>query len=70
MSRVTYFILRAQQEPVLAIANTGRKNAGERTGKVKISQEEIPGSRRSMHGYIRTARLKGRPIEFWILLNR
>ena len=45
---------------VLAIANTeeiGRgfgKNAGERTGRVEISKEEIPGSKHSMHGYMLT----------------
>ena len=30
------------------------KNAGEWTRRVETSKEEIPGSRRSMHGYIRT----------------
>ena len=30
------------------------KNAGEWTGKVEISRDEILGSRRSMHGNIRT----------------
>ncbi|WP_295438441.1 hypothetical protein, partial [Thiolapillus sp.] len=30
------------------------KNAGERTGRVEISKEEIPGSRRSLYGYILT----------------
>ena len=45
---------------VLATANTdeiGRgfgKNASERTGRVEISQEEIPGSKRSMYGYMLT----------------
>ena len=45
---------------VLAIANTGKigrgfgKNAGEWTGRVEISKEEIPGSKRSMYGYILT----------------
>ena len=45
---------------MLATANTGKtperfwKNAGERIGKVEISEEEIPGSKRSMHGYILT----------------
>ena len=43
---------------VLATANTGKirrgfgKNAGEWTGKVEISKEEIPGSKRSMYIYI------------------
>ena len=31
-----------------------KKNAGEWTGKVKISKKEIPGSKRSMYGYILT----------------
>ena len=45
---------------MLATANTGktqekfRKNAGEWTGRVEISKEEIPGSERSMYGYILT----------------
>ena len=46
---------------VLATANTGKnsgevleKNAGEWTGSVEISKEEIPGSKRSMYGYILT----------------
>ena len=44
---------------MLATADTGKigkgfgkKNAGESTGKVEISKEEIPGSKRSMYGYI------------------
>ena len=45
---------------MLATANireigTGfRKNADEWTGRVEISEEEIPGSKRSMHGNILT----------------
>ena len=45
---------------VLATANTGEIrrgfgiNAGEWTGTVEISKEEIPGSKYSMHGYIQT----------------
>ena len=45
---------------MLATANTGknwkriRKNAGEWTGRVEISKEEISGSKRSMYGYILT----------------
>ena len=45
---------------VLATANTGKigrgfgKNAGEWTGRVEISKEEIPGSKRSMYDYILT----------------
>ena len=48
------------QEPVSAAANIGKtwerfwKNAGEWTGRVEISEEEIPGSKRSMHGNILT----------------
>ena len=30
------------------------KNAGEWTGRVEISEEEIPGGKRSMYGYILT----------------
>ena len=46
--------------PVLATANTGKKqerflkNAGEWTGRVERSKEEIPGSMGSMYGYILT----------------
>ena len=45
---------------VLAIANAGQigrsfvKNAGEWTGRVEISEEEIPGSKSSMYGYMLT----------------
>ena len=45
---------------VLATANTGEigsgggKNAGEWTGRVEISKEGIPGSKRSMYGYTLT----------------
>ena len=45
---------------MLATANTGEirrglgKNAGEWTGRIEISKEEIPGSERSMYGYILT----------------
>ena len=44
------------QEPVLAAAKTGKKwgvigkKAGEWTGRVEISKEEIPGSKRTMYG--------------------
>ena len=56
---MTYFILRAYAGTVV---NTGKKksgevlekNAGEWTGRIEISKEEIPGSKRSMHGYILT----------------
>ena len=45
---------------VLAKANTGEigrgfgKSADEWTGRVEIGEEEIPGSKRSMYGYILT----------------
>ena len=45
---------------VLATTNTGKirrgfgKNAGEWTRRVERSKEEIPGSKRSMYGYILT----------------
>ena len=45
---------------VLATANTGKigrvcgKNEGEWTRRVEISKEEIPGSKRSMYGYMLT----------------
>ena len=46
---------------MLAKANTGEirrglgKNAGEWTGRVEISKEDIPGSKRSIYGYILTS---------------
>ena len=65
MSRMTYIILQAHtgtQETQLTQENPGRgfgKNAGEWTGRVKINKDEMPGSRRSMHGYVQTcSRLK------------
>ena len=55
---------------VLAIANKGKigrgsgKNAGEWTGKVEMSNEQIPGSKRSMYGYILTySGFKGRTFK-------
>ena len=45
---------------MLATANTGKigrgfgKSAGEWTGSVEKNKEEIPGSKRSMYGYILT----------------
>ena len=45
------------QEAVLATGKTREKfgkNAGEWTGRVEISEEEIPGSKRSLYGYILT----------------
>ena len=53
-----FYSARLQRNHVLATANTGkigrgfRKNAGEWTGVVEISKEEIPGSKRSMYGYV------------------
>ena len=49
-SKVTILFCGPTQEPVLAAANTGKtqerfeKNAGEWTGRVEISKEDIPGS--------------------------
>ena len=48
---MTYFILQA---------NTGKiwrgfgKNAGDWTGRVEISKEDLPGSEHSMYGYLLT----------------
>ena len=48
------------QEAVWATANTWKirrgfgKNAGDWTGRVEISKGEMPGSKRSMYGYILT----------------
>ena len=60
-SRVTYFILRAYTgtmcypQPTQGKIRRGfGKNAGEWTGSVEISKKEIPGSKRSMYGYILT----------------
>ena len=59
--RVTYFILRAyigtMCKPQPTQEKSGEvleKNAGEWTGRVETSKEEIPGSKRSMYGYILT----------------
>ena len=58
--RVTILFCGPIQEPVLATVNAGKnqeqfgKNAGEWTGRVEISKEKIPGSKRSMYGYILT----------------
>ena len=55
--RVTYFILRAYTGTMCVSHSQHRrnrerfgKNAGEWTRRVKISKEEIPGSKRSMYG--------------------
>ena len=51
--RVTYFILRAYTG-TKKIERDFWKNASEWTGRLEISKEEIPGSKRSMYGYILT----------------
>ena len=59
-NRVTYFILRAYTgngSHSQHRKKNGRdfgKNAGEWTGRVEISKEEVPGSKCSMYGYILT----------------
>ena len=59
--RVTCFILQAftgtmcQPQPTQEKSEEVlEKNAGEWTGRVEINKEEIPGSKRSMYGYILT----------------
>ena len=58
--RVTYFVLRAYTgtmcQPQSAQEKSGEvwKNAGEWTGRVDISKEEISGSKRSMYGSLLT----------------
>ena len=60
-SRVTYFILRAcigtgvsHSQHRKKSGEVLEKNAGEWAGRVEISKEEIPSSKRSMYGYILT----------------
>ena len=60
-NRVTYFILRAYSATGVSHCQNRKKigrgfwiNAGEWTGRIEISKEEIPGSKRSMYGYILT----------------
>ena len=60
-NRVTYFILRAYTGSGVSNSRHRKKigrgfgeNAGEWTGRVEISKEEIPGSKRSMYGNILT----------------
>ena len=60
-SRVTYFILQAYTRTGVSYSQRrktiGRgfgKNVGEWTGSVHIGKEEIPGSKRSIYGYILT----------------
>ena len=59
--RVTYFILLAYTGTGVSHSlhrkNSGEvleKNASEWIGRVEISEEEIPGSKRSLYGYILT----------------
>ena len=58
---MTYFILQAYTETTVSPSQYRKKagevlekNADEWTGRVEISKEEIPGSKRSMYGYILT----------------
>ena len=57
---MTYFILRANTGTGVShskhrkIAGEVEENAGEWAGRVERSKEEIPGSKRSMYGYIPT----------------
>ena len=60
-NRMTYFILRAytgtgvsRSQHRKKLGEASGKNAGERIGRVEINTEEIPGSKRSMHGNILT----------------
>ena len=58
-SKLTYFILRAYTGTSVSqhrkkSGEVLEKNAGEWTGRVEISKEEIPDSKRSMHGIILT----------------
>ena len=60
-SRVTYFILQAYTGTMRFSHSKHRKNrerfgknAGEWTGNLEINKGEIPGSKRSMYGYILT----------------
>ena len=59
---------------MLTTANTGknrerlRKNTSEWTGRVEISEKEIPGSKRSMYGYVLTTPgYKGRTFKLCVL---
>ena len=58
---MTYFLLRAYTRTGVSHSQLRKKikrgfgkNAGEWIGRVEISEEEIPGSKHSMHGYILT----------------
>ena len=76
MSRVTCFILPAHTGSGVShsrhrkkIGTVLGKKAGKWTGRVEIREEEMPGSRRSMPGYIyRSAPgVKGRTTELYVL---
>ena len=60
---------------MLAIANTGKigrsfgKNAGEWTGRVEISKEDIPGSKRSVYGHILGRTFKLCVLTRWDLIS-
>ena len=62
MSTVTCFILRAHTGTGVSYSQTRinsgevleKKHAGEWARRVEIIKDELPGSRRSMHGYLRT----------------
>ena len=55
-----FYYARLHRNHVLATANTGNirrgfgKNTGEWTGRIEISKEEIPGSKRSMYSDMQT----------------
>ena len=55
-----FYSVSLDRNHMLATANTGKigrgfgKNAGEWTGRVEISEEEVPGSKRSMYDNILT----------------
>ena len=60
-SWVTYFFMWAYTGTGVSHSQHGKKNrerfwknAGEWTGRVEMSKEEIPGSKRSMYGYTLT----------------
>ena len=73
--RVTYLLCGLHRIHVLVTAtheksgqDLGKKKASEWTGRVEISKEEVPGSKRSMYGYILTySRLKGRTFKLCVL---
>ena len=74
---MTYFSLRAytgtgvsNSQHRKSLGEGLEKSEGEWTGRVEISKEEIPGSKRSMYGYIidLLLALKGEPLSS--VLNR